>query len=428
MPETKVKIKAPKTEAKSSRVVVVPRSRKALFITLGAVAAILLLVLGVRWWLDARAHESTDDSYVVAHIHNVSARAAGTVSNVLVEENEAVKAGQILAQIDPSDYMVKVEQARAALRLAQQQAVAARVSIPQAAYQAQAQAAQASGTVGSATNAVSEAQARLAEAQAGVMTARAGIAQAQANLVRAKQDYDRYKLLVKEGAISQQQFEQAAAQLQVTQAQQESARDQLAAAATRVKGAQSAVASARANVVTSTGTASVAQAGRVGVQVAAAQAQTAAVAVEQAAAQLHEAELNLSYCTIVAPVAGRAGKRQVEVGQRVQPGQPIFAVVESAPWVEANFKETQLGDMRVGQPVEIEIDALHGRRFLGHILSLSPASGAQFALLPPENATGNFTKIVQRVPVRIGFDPKSIKGYEDRILPGMSTVVRVRVR
>jgi membrane fusion protein (multidrug efflux system) len=423
--QTKLAAPAEKKGAKTSRVNKLPRSRKRLFIMLGAVAGVLLVILGIRWWLDARAHESTDDAYVVAHVSNVSARVTGTVSSVLVDENQMVKAGQVLATLDPRDYQVKAEQAAAAYRLAMQQAKAAAVQVPQAAFQAQAAAQQAAGNVSGAASGIAENQAKLAEARAGVLTATAAVRQAEANLTRAQQDYARYRMLVREGAISEQQFEQATATLRVQQAQRDSAREELVAAKTRVSSAQSALNAARGTYVATRGQQSTAQAGKVGVQVAQAQAETASVNVQQAKAALDAANLNLQYCTIVAPVAGRTGKRQVEVGQQVQPGQPIFAIVQSAPWIEANFKETQLGRMKVGQRVDIEIDALKGRHFLGFIESISPASGAQFALLPPENATGNFTKIVQRVPVRISFDPKSIRGYEDRIRAGLSTVVTV---
>ena len=425
-PEVKDQPKAKRAKsAKSSRLEKVPHSRKRLFITIGAIAAVLLIVLGIRWWLHAQNYESTDDAYIVAHVSNVSARVTGTVSSVLVDENQMVKAGQVLATIDPRDYQVKAEQAAAAYRLSVQQAKAAAVQVPQAAFQAQASAQQAAGNVSGAQSGIAENQAKLAEARAGVLTAQAAVRQADANLVRAQQDYSRYQMLVREGAISEQQFEQATATLSVQRAQRDSAREQLVAAQTRVGAAQSALSAARGTYVATRGQQSTAQAGRVGVEVAQAQAQTAAVNVQQLKAQLDAANLNLSYCIIVAPIAGRTGKRQIEVGQQVQPGQALFAVVQATPWIEANFKETQLARMKVGQRVDIGIDAVRGRHFLGYVDSISPASGAEFALLPPENATGNFTKIVQRVPVRISFDPKSIRGYEDRIRAGLSTVVTV---
>jgi membrane fusion protein (multidrug efflux system) len=412
---------------RSSRVERLPRSKKKLFVSVAIVGALGIAIVAWHWWQDFSAHESTDDAYVVAHIHNISARIAGTVTQVSVDENQSVKAGQLLAKLDSRDYAVQVEQARAALRLAQQQAHAATVSIPEAAANAQAKTAQATGNIGSAQSSIAQAQAGVSEARAGVENARAGIAQAEANLVKAQQDYQRYRLLVSQGAISMQQFDQATATLRAAIAQRDASKDTLAAAQHRVSAAQATVSQARANLVASRGQTSEAQAGRVAVDVARAQAETAGVGIEQAIAKLHEAELALSYTTITTPVSGVTGKRQVEVGQRVQPGQAIFSVVERAPWIDANFKETQLGRMRVGQPVEIEIDGIPGKRFTGRVASISPASGAQFALLPPENATGNFTKIVQRVPVRVEFDKRSIKEYQNRIVAGMSTIVRVRV-
>jgi membrane fusion protein (multidrug efflux system) len=152
---------------------------------------------------------------------------------------------------------------------------------------------------------------------------------------------------------------------------------------------------------------------------------TAQAAVAQAAAALEDAKLQLSYTIITAPVSGRIGRKSVEAGQRVQIGQPLMAVVEDQPWVVANFKETQLQKMRTGQHVEVEIDTFSKHKFYGHVDSLAPGSGNEFALLPPDNATGNFTKIVQRIPVKILLDQDSVRGYENLLSPGMSSVVTV---
>lgn len=416
-----------KPPVQTSRRERVPRSKKTLFIIMAVIGIFAVAVVGLMWWHDLSTHESTDDAYVMAHIHNISSRINGTVTYVKVDEHQPVKAGEVLAKLDPQDYLVQVEQAQAALRLAQQQAAAALVGIPEVAANAQAKAAQATGGVRAAQASIAQAEAAVSEAGAGVENARAGIDSAQANLVKAQQDYQRYRLLASQGAIPVQQLDQATAALRAATAQREAAADAFKAAEQRVKAARANLAQSHANLVASRGQISVAEAGRIAIKSAQAQAQTARVAVEQAAARLHEAQIALSYTTITSPVRGITGKRQIEVGQRVQAGQPVFSIVEQVPWIEANYKETQLGRMRPGQIADIEIDGIPGKHFRGVIKSISPASGAQFALLPPQNATGNFTKVVQRIPVRIEFDRRSIAGYEDRIVAGMSTVVRVTV-
>ncbi len=246
---------------------------------------VLLLVIGLIWH-HASTHESTDDAYTTGHIHNISARVADTVLKVMVDDNERVSKGQVLVELDPADFQVQVDQAKA-------------------------------------------------------------------NYEKAKSDFDRIEPLKGDEAISQQDFDTAKANLEVMQAQLQNAEDQL------------------------------------------------------------------SYCTITSPVDGRVGRKQVESGNRVTVGGALMAVIDDA-WVVANYKETQLGKIRVGQPVKIEIDAIPGKTFTGTVDSFSPGSGSTFALLPSDNATGNFTKIVQRVPVKIVFDPDSIQGYEDRIVPGLS--------
>jgi membrane fusion protein (multidrug efflux system) len=319
----------------------------------GTAAAVVAAYAGYRWWDHARTWTETDNAYVSAHIHTVSARIAGTVREVLVQENQEVKAGAVLARLDSRDFEVRRTQALA-------------------------QTAQAG------------AQRQHAEAQ--TAQARAQLAREQAHATKARQDLERASALYHDtsGAISKQEFDQAKADSDAAQA--------------AVEAAQAAFASAEAQVV-------------------------AAKASEQvAAANLQEAELQLSYTEILAPETGRIGKKNLETGNRVLPGQALLALVQPEVWVTANFKETQLHRMKPGQEVRIQIDAFPGRTFRGRVESLSPASGAQFALLPPDNATGNFTKIVQRVPVKLVFAPQSLQGCEHRIVAGMSAVVEVKTR
>jgi membrane fusion protein, multidrug efflux system len=316
-------------------------------------AAVFAIYAGYRWWTSDRTWVKTDNAYVAAHIHTVSARVAGSVKEVLVDENQEVALGSVLARLDPSDFEVKKQQALA-------------------------QVAQA------------KAQSQRAEAQ--ISQARAEIAREQAGATKASQDFQRAQSLYQgiSGAISKQEFDQAKSELDAAEARLEATRS--------VLGSASALA-------------------------VAAQAQE-----EVAQANLHDAELQLSYTEITAPAAGRIGKKNLETGNRVQPGQALVALVQPDVWVTANFKETQLARLKPGQLVYVEVDALPGRMLKGKVDSLSPASGAQFALLPPDNATGNFTKIVQRVPVKIVLDAQSVAGCEDRIVPGLSAVVEVKVR
>jgi membrane fusion protein, multidrug efflux system len=337
-----------------------PKGRAASQVPKRVFQAITSLVLtGVavwysyRWYDHACTWTRTDNAYVAAHIHTVSARVAGTVKEVLLEENQFVAAGSVLARLDSRDFEVRCQQARAL---------------------------------------VEQARAQSQQAEAQIAQAKAQIAREQARAIKAKLDFDRATSLFQgdTGAISRQEFDQAKAESDSAQA--------------ALQGAQSTLESARALV-------------------------TAAQAQEQAAqASLDDAQLQLSYTEITAPSAGRIGKKNLETGNRVQPGQALLALVEPEVWVTANFKETQLARMKPGQPVRIEMDALPGQIFSGQVESLSPASGAQFALLPPDNATGNFTRIVQRVPVRIRFDPEAFGESENRLLPGMSAVVEVNVR
>jgi membrane fusion protein, multidrug efflux system len=296
-----------------------------LLVPLVVAVAALAGFAGYHWWQQAQLWVVTDNAYVAGHVHQVSTRVAGTVSEVLVKENQVVAAGDVLAQLDPSELQVHVAQARASLT----------------------------------------------QADAQVARETAATTKAQLDFARAEKLFQD-----KAGLISKQDFDSARAALDSAQA-----------------------------------------------SLAAARAQT-----QVAAANLRDAELQLSYAVITAPSAGRVGRKNIELGNRVQPGQALIALVGTDTWVTANFKETQLARIRVGALVRLEIDAVAGREFAGRVDSIAPASGAQFALLPPDNATGNFTKIVQRVPVKIVLDPASVSGFADRLVPGISAVVKVNTR
>jgi membrane fusion protein (multidrug efflux system) len=384
-----------------------PRIRMAAII-----AAIVLVVALFFLWRYFSSYESTDDAQVDGHLNAVSCRVSGHVNKLLVADNQYVDAGTPLVEIDASDYQVSVDRAQADYDSALAAARAAQVNIPITSISSGSQ--------------LSTAQADVENARAGIAAARqqhaaavAQVAQAQANNAKAQSDVARYKLLVDKQEISQQQFEQAIAAAQSSGAGVDAARDAASAAQDQIKQAEARLAQAEAN----------AQAASTGPQqlaVTRARAQAATADAEQKKAALDQAKLNLRYTHIAAPVSGVVTNRTVEVGQNVQPGQDLMKVINLDDiWVTANFKETQLHKMVVDQPVTIHVD-INGKDYKGHLQSLSGASGAITSLLPPENATGNFVKVVQRIPVKITFDPGETKDHMLR--PGMSVEPKVWIR
>lgn len=395
-----------------------------------ALAAAVLLTLGAggyQWYRYLTTHEETDDAYTTGHLHAISSRINDTVENVLVDDNEHVKAGQTLVLLDPRDYQVRVDQALASLAVAQRQAEAAKLSIQLSSVSAAGRSTEAEGNVSNAQSAISKALAAVSEAKSAIPQAHAELGQKKAEEERASKDFARFDQLANEGAVSMQQRDQAWRDFQVARDAVKSAQESERMAVARLEQADQTVLAARAQLVQSKGIVEQAQAQHVQTEVNSSQFEVAQAAIKQAKTQLDEARLQLSYTRIVAPIDGRVGKKTVEEGQRVQPGQQLMAVVSDNVWVVANFKETQLERMRNGQKVDVKIDSFPHHKFSGVVDSVSPGSGASFALLPPDNATGNFTKIVQRVPVKVVLDRQSTRGYEALLVPGMSAVVTVSV-
>ncbi|WP_200892385.1 HlyD family secretion protein [Aliterella atlantica] len=404
------------------------RKPKGLILAVLGVGALASGVFGYRYWQYASSHQTTDNATVAGHIYQVSAKVPGTVDAVLVDDNQLVQKGQLLVKLDPQDYQNKVQQVQASIQAAKSQADAAQENINLAAQNSQAQNTQAQGSVNSAIAAIASAQAAVNEAQAGIPAAQAEVAQAQANLQKAQVDYNRYQSLFNQGAIARQQLDTAKAAYEVARAQTKAAQQGVAQAQAKLAQAREGVTTAQANLAESRGKLQQATATGVQTNVNRSQYQAAKAAIAQSEASLKDAQLQLSYIKITAPSSGRIGRKSVEVGQRVQSGTPLMAVVGNEYWVVANFKETQLENMQPNEEAEVKLDAFPHHTFTGRVESISPASGAQFALLPPDNATGNFTKIVQRVPVKIVLDAQSIKGYESRITPGMSAEVEVTIK
>lgn len=400
------------------------------FVLLGALGmgAIAASIFSYRWWQFASTHEETDNATVAGHVYQISSRIPGTIQALPVDDNQTVTKGQPLVKLDPQDYQVKVLQAQAALVAAQRQAEAAQVTITQSGASAQAQTTEAQGNVRGAIASISAAEAAVSEAQSGVPAAQSELAQANANLEKLQADYDRYQTLFESGAIAKQQLDSAKAAYNVALAQRSVAQQGVNQAQAKLSQVQQGVSSAQAQLEASQGGLQKAQASGVQTDVDRSQYAAANAAIAQAQAKLSEAQLQLSYTNITAPAAGRIGRKTAEVGEQVQAGTPLMAVVGNDLWVTANFKETQLTRIRPGSVVEIKLDAFPNHLFMGKVNSLSPASGAEFALLPPDNATGNFTKVVQRIPVKVGLDAASVKGYENQITPGMSASVTVEIQ
>src|SRR6266849_4764054 len=384
-----------------------PRFRLALI-----VGGIVLLVAGFFLWRYLGSYGSTDDAQIDGHLNAISARVSGHVMKLLVNDNQFVEAGTPLVEIDPKDYEIAVASARAAYQDALATAESMQVNVPIT-------------TVNTGSQ-LSSAQAQLEEMRAGVSVsrqqleaARAQLEQAIANDIKAQNDVGRYKQLVDKQEISHQQYDQAVAAARSNAAGVAAARASVAAAEQQVAQSQAKREQMDANL-------RAAQTAPQQNQAVRARAQAAQAQAKQKKAELDQALLNLRYTRLVAPVNGIVSNRTVEVGQNVQVGQELMKIINLDDiWVTANFKESQLRLMRPGQRATISVDA-YGKKYNGHIESIAGASGALFSLLPPENATGNYVKVVQRVPVKITFDPGETK--EHILRPGMSVEPKVWVR
>jgi membrane fusion protein (multidrug efflux system) len=350
---------------------------------------------GYRWWLEYTSSEYTDNATMQGSVVSISSKITGTIAGVDVVDYQRVQAGDVLVRLDQSDLEVSLRQAQASLDLAIRQADAAFAGISQSATQAGAQTTQAHGGLSLASTSIQVAQAAVDAARLGVATAEARLAQAQAQFEQASGDYQRYQVLNEEGVIPAQQLDHAKAAYEVAQAGVDSAQNDIAVAQSKLDQAELNVQIAQAQQTQSEGAVQGAQASVEQTDVKRKQYDAALAQVDLARVALDAATLQLSYTTITAPADGRLGRVSAQVGQRISAGQPLMPLVLSEKWVIANFKETQVDRMRSGQPVTVNVDAYPERVFQAHVDSISPASGATFALLPPENATGNFTKVIQ---------------------------------
>ena len=379
-----------------------PKRRRNILILIGV---LVVLVVGVLLWRYFSSYESTDDAQADVHLYPVSARISGYVVKVNVDDNQWVQQGTVLVEIDPKDYEVAVAQARANLASAEATAQSLNITVPITSVSTSSQLTATASDIDNATAGIIAAERQLTAAQAQVE-------QAEANDVRAQDDLHRYKLLVDKREVAQQVYDQALATAKSSTAT-------VAAARANESAAQQFVQQARSRLVQSEANHESAGTGPQQVSSTRARVRAAIADVEQRRALLEQAVLNLQYTKIIAPVTGEVNKTVV-VGLNVQPGQQLLTVVPlDEVWVTANFKETQLKYMRVGQKAKIHVDS-NGRTLKGRIDSIAGATGPLFSLLPPENATGNYVKIVQRVPVKIVLEPG--ENRDRQLRPGMNVV------
>ena len=385
---------------------------------IGGAVLLIALIAGAWAWVSA-GKQSTDDAQVEGHITQLATRVGGTVVQVLVADNQHVEAGTVVAQIDPRDYQVAVDRARAELADAEAAAAAAGTGVPIAMVSTRTDVSQATGGVEEAQAGIGVADSQVESAKSQLVAAQARLREREATATKNAKDVERLKPLVAKEEISQQQFDATVATSDASRAAADAAKSEIAAAETAIATAQQRAVQARAAVARAEATLQTTKTAPEQIQAMRARAAAAEARVKQMKAALAQAEINLERTTIKAPSAGTVSRKTVEVGQVLQPGQPLMALVSLADvWVIANFKETQLRNMREGLPATIEVDALGGREFKGRVESLAAATGAKFSLLPPENATGNYVKVVQRVPVKIVLDPG--QDPDHRLRPGMS--------
>lgn len=415
--------------------------RRIVSLALIAIALVAGAYYGHAWWRHLQAHVATDDAYITGRIAPVSARVSGHVAKILVNDNQDVQAGDILVQLDVRDFEVALAEARAAVEAARADLKNATLTVPltddttrSAASQAEAALAAVEQGAEMSRHDLDQRRSELRAKQGAVAAADAGVRAAAADFDRARLDRDRLAELFRGQLVARQDLDHAESALQSARATLDQARERLGQAsdeaqqaAAGVQSQMSALTQATRRVDESRATLASAVSQRQQVGVRQTQVDAARGRLDQALANLAQAELNLVYATVRAPMAGRVTKKTVEVGQVVQPGQLLLAVVDLRDlWVVGNFKETDLTDVRAGQAAAITVDTYPGVVFRGRVDSIQAGSGAVFSLLPPENASGNFVKVVQRVPVKLVFEPGETAKHV--LVPGMSVVPTIAVR
>ncbi|HEV8436859.1 MAG TPA: HlyD family secretion protein [Methylomirabilota bacterium] len=419
-----------------------PGLSRRLLTGLAVLVALAAIGYGVHAWFYSLAHVSTDDAYVEGTVATLSAKVVGYVVDLLVDENRPVKRGELVLRIDRRDYEAKRDQARAAAAVAAASFQSARSDADLARETTRAQADEARASLESARVAeqsahagVDEARATVEAKRAAVAAMRADVAGARSSSTQAVREKDRMRRLVQDGYVSQREFDQAdssaetsgaafdAVQRRLTQAEREVQQTEA-----QLAGRVLAVAQARQRIAEARATLARVESQRHQVTLKEAEVGRAQARVTETQADLAYAELQLQHTEVLAPIDGMVAKKSVELGQMVQVGQPLMAIVPLHDvWVVANFKETQLARVKPGMPAVVHIDTFSGQSFHGAVDSISAGTGARFSLLPPENATGNWVKVVQRVPVKIRLDPREF-GNPHTLRAGMSAVVTIKVK
>ena len=432
-----------------------PLYKRPAFLITMVVVLLLALFFGGRYWLYARSHETTDDAFIDGHIIQLSPKVSGYVTQIYVTDNQIVNAGDLMVELDARDLEAKLDQAKAALNagLAQQKQAQTQVTLTRVTTRANVRQAAAgvqqarSGVTGARAGAASE-RSRTTQATAGIGTAtanmqqaRAQVSAAEAEAARANADVARYQALYEKDEVSHQRLDQAIAAARTANAQVDAAHERVAATEAQIREsraatsaqsstaqrAQAQVGAAQAQVNEALGRLEQANTAPQQVAVSEAQAASAGANIQQLQAAVEQAELELSYAKIYAPESGRVTRKAVEVGALVQIGQPLMAIVPRDVWVTANFKESQIGNIKPGQPVDVTVDAYPDKVFKAHVDSIQAGTGARFSLIPPENATGSYVKVVQRVPVKIAFESNQIDS-QHLLAPGMSAVPEVKIK
>jgi membrane fusion protein, multidrug efflux system len=390
-------------------------------------ALIPLILIGAGYFVYQNYfafRESTDDAQIDGHINPVAPKVAGHVIAINVEDNQSVKAGTVIVRIDPRDYNVALERAKADLAAAKSAAEAAHNQVPMTSTTTSSQRNLAGAGIEQAQGARAAALKDVETAKARLESTQARVRENQANYTRATQDLDRFKLLIAKDEISKQQYDAAVAAADAARAARDSAQAGVDEILRAIEAGQARVAQADARIKEAQANLEATQIAPQQMAISRSNAQTALARVKLAEAALAQAQLNMDYTQVIAPIDGIVSQRRVELGQYVQPGQPLLALVPlHNVWITANFKENQLKNMRQGQKAIVTVDAYGGRKYEGHIDSIAAATGARFSLLPPENATGNYVKVVQRVPVKIVID----KGLDadHPLRPGLSVIATV---
>jgi membrane fusion protein (multidrug efflux system) len=395
--------------------------------TIAVIVVILALAgTGLYYWNESQKVESTDDAQIDGHIVSISPRVSGHVLEVLVEDEQVVKRGDLLVKLDPKDYEVAVAKARADLQDAMAALESSRTDVPLTTMTTGSTLMAAQSARRDAAAAVNFAERQLAAAHARLASAQANVKVAEANALKTQQDVNRYGMLVAKDEISRQQYDQSAATLDAAKATIEAQKAGVIEAQQSISASEVAVEQAKARLAQADANVDAAMTAPEQISITRSRAQSAQAKVEQQKAALEQAELNLSYVTVIAPADGVVGKVGVNPGQNVEAGQEMMALVPLDDiWVTANFKENQLRNLKSGQKVTITVDA-NGRDYKGRVERVAGASGARLSLLPPENATGNYVKVVQRIPVRISLDPG--QNQDHALRPGMSVTPVVAIR